>query len=880
MIEQSDLWIVANGDLSREVTRFLTGIRAGLKNYLSTINPKVGIANALQVVRSGKGAKRDKAVKQLRYYTAMDRQGVTPDDFMLDRIPVLPPRFRRVTESGGMMMIPDANYLYKAMKDTTDDYVQAKEAGLPPDALAAGRLGVYDAFKAITGLGDPTMKALQEKEVGGLLKWVFGKGSPKFGGFQRSVVGGKLDVSGRAVIDIDPSLRLDEVGLPEGQAWGLYRDFTIRKLAQAGMPVLQATKEVVNKSARAKEMMKRVMNERPLIMTRAPALHKFSVVALKPKLIEGHTLMLNPVIEGPLNADVDGNCCDFDTEIILQSALNNPVFEAIVSSMEKRGMKKTLTGDTEMLTSKSMVMIREKGKRAIYVGPIGEVPRIGDPIKDKNGADVYRFPDGVKILSFSDKDASFGWHDVTSLTVESDSEAVEVEIGNETVIVSPNESLAVFDRLEGGLKKARPVESIGAFVPKMKQSSLPFGKEGNFDMGWLHGSFIGDGWLSGNYVGFTKMEERKRARFIEVLEKVIGRKPNWREYAGKAGDNKYADSVKVHFNDPGVVAHFNDYNFYNWDSAVGNDEDGRTGERSALHKQVPPEMIINGTEEYLWGVLSGLIDTDGSICKNTSLKNPRYYASLSTCSPFLADTMQDLCFRLGLRCGKTTSVHKKGGKRKVESVEYTLHLSSVDAYYHLDKIRCVGDREESLINEWKHHTEPVEQKDIIPLSINERKTIRELFPPRIKENLSLYSAVGKDAVMRTTLMLRLSQLEEEASLASLVARIRNTSTVWERVKKVTAVERRDVFDFCVPETKVFVVNRGLVIWDTMTYYVPVSKKAVKDAYDKMMPSKNLLSARNFTAHYLPQEEYILGAYLSTRKGTGPVKRTFKTEQEA
>ena len=284
---------------------------AGLKNYLSTINPKVGIANALQVVRSGKGAKRDKAVKQLRYYTAMDRHGVTPDDFMLDRIPVLPPRFRRVTESGGMMMIPDANYLYKAMKDTADDYVQAKEAGLPPDALAAGRLRVYDAFKAITGLGDPTMKALQEKEVGGLLKWVFGKGSPKFGGFQRSVVGGKLDVSGRAVIDIDPSLRLDEVGLPEGQAWDLYKDFIIRKLAQAGMPVLQATREVANKSDRAKEMMKRVMNERPLIMTRAPALHKFSVVALKPKLIEGHTLMLNPVIEGPLNADVDGDAVTY-----------------------------------------------------------------------------------------------------------------------------------------------------------------------------------------------------------------------------------------------------------------------------------------------------------------------------------------------------------------------------------------------------------------------------------------------------------------------------------------------------------------------------------------------------------------------------------------
>jgi DNA-directed RNA polymerase subunit beta' len=193
------------------------------------------------------------------------------------------------------------------MMDTTDDYKQAKEAKLPTESLAAGRLGLYDSFKAVTGLGEPTIKALQEKEVGGLLKWVFGKGSPKFGGFQRSVVGGKLDVTGRAVVDIDPELRIDEVGLPEGQAWGLYKDFTIRKLAQAGMPVFQATKEVVNKTDRAKEMMKRVMAERPLIMTRAPALHKFSVMAFKPKMIEGHTLMVNPVVAGPFNLDVDGD---------------------------------------------------------------------------------------------------------------------------------------------------------------------------------------------------------------------------------------------------------------------------------------------------------------------------------------------------------------------------------------------------------------------------------------------------------------------------------------------------------------------------------------------------------------------------------------------
>lgn len=284
---------------------------SGLKASLAKINPKVAAAAALATVRNGTKSKRDKAVKQLRFLTAMDRHGVTPDDFMLDSVPVLPPRFRRITEAGGMTMVPDANYLYKAMMDTLGDLDEAKAAGMPDDIVGDGRLSLYDSFKAVTGLGEPTVRALQEKEVGGLLKWVFGKGSPKLGGFQRTVVGGKTDVTGRAVIDTDPTLRLDEIGLPEGQAWGLYRDFTIRKLAQAGMDVLQATRQVAGRSPRARAAMLEVMAERPLLMTRAPALHKFNVMAFRPRITDGHAVMLNPVVYGPVNGDNDGDAITY-----------------------------------------------------------------------------------------------------------------------------------------------------------------------------------------------------------------------------------------------------------------------------------------------------------------------------------------------------------------------------------------------------------------------------------------------------------------------------------------------------------------------------------------------------------------------------------------
>lgn len=88
------------------------------------------------------------------------------------------------------------------------------------------------------------------------------------------------------------------------------------------------------------------------------------------------------------------------------------------------------------------------------------------------------------------------------------------------------------------------------------------------------------------------------------------------------------------------------------------------------------------------------------------------------------------------------------------------------------------------------------------------------------------------------------------------------------------------YDLTVPGFETFTTDTGVVLSNTMTYYVPVTEAAVKEAYEKMLPSKNLLGARDFKAHYLPQEEYILGAWLASQDGKGPVKQVFKTKEEA
>ena len=191
--------------------------------------------------------------------------------------------------------------------DNQQDVRDARNIGLPDDIVGSGNLKIYKAFKAITGISDPEDRKLQEKQVSGLLKWVFGKGTPKAGAYQRSVVGGTLDVAGRNVITPNSALRLDEVGLPEKEAWTLYQDFVIRRLVQNGMDPLVATKEVTNRTKLAEDALKQVVNERPVLLTRAPALHKYSIMAFRPRLVKGETIQLSPPIEKPFNADFDGD---------------------------------------------------------------------------------------------------------------------------------------------------------------------------------------------------------------------------------------------------------------------------------------------------------------------------------------------------------------------------------------------------------------------------------------------------------------------------------------------------------------------------------------------------------------------------------------------
>jgi hypothetical protein len=287
-----------------EVKGFGTGVQA-LKSGLAGINVKNELASARQVLKSARGQKRSEAVKRLGYLKALDERKIDPTEFIWDKVPVLPPRFRPITDTGDIQLIPDANYLYKELFALNEGIKGLKEE-FGEEELGDSRLNLYKAVKAVTGLGSPTHPKLVEKKVRGILQQVFGS-SPKYSLFQRKVLSSTLDSVGNAVITPDPSLDMDSVGVPEDMAWNVFKPYVFRSMVAGGSAPADALKAIENKSKQAKGVLLDEMRKRPVIITRAPVLHKYGIMAAIPKLVTGNTLRISPSIVTGFNADFDGD---------------------------------------------------------------------------------------------------------------------------------------------------------------------------------------------------------------------------------------------------------------------------------------------------------------------------------------------------------------------------------------------------------------------------------------------------------------------------------------------------------------------------------------------------------------------------------------------
>lgn len=291
---------------------------AAIGDALAKVDLNKELTNTRMMIDKARAGNKDAYIKRYKALKAMIDNEVHPSDFMMTRIPVLPPTYRPISSQGGITMAADSNYLYKKVLEARDDLRDASK-DLPTSYQHEARATIYNAYKDLTGLSDPDDAKLQSKNVKGLLHWVFGD-NPKTGAFQRRIVASSLDTVGRGVITPNPALRLNQVGLPTSQAWSIYEPFVVRELVKSGYNATDAVKMVANRAAPAYAALQKVAEGRPIIINRAPSLHKFSLMGVYPVLTKGNTLQINPSIVKPFNADFDGDALQFHIPVSVKAA--------------------------------------------------------------------------------------------------------------------------------------------------------------------------------------------------------------------------------------------------------------------------------------------------------------------------------------------------------------------------------------------------------------------------------------------------------------------------------------------------------------------------------------------------------------------------------
>jgi len=293
-----------------------------IKSALERIDLPRAINQAREDIKSGRKTLRDAAVRRLGYLKNAEQTGVHPKDWMLTKMPVLPPLFRPVSTMGPkkLPLVADANYLYKELLDANNTL---KEASGAFSEFGDERLALYDSMRAVSGLGDPLQPKNQERRVQGFLSHIFGS-SPKYGTVQRKLLSTTTDLVGRAVITPNPDLDMDEVALPEDKAWDVYKPFVVRGLVRRGLPRMQALQAVEDRNKAAYAELHTQMSSRPIVINRAPVLHRYGMMAFYPRLTKNKVMEVNPVITKGFGADFDGDAMQYhvpSTEDAAQEAV-------------------------------------------------------------------------------------------------------------------------------------------------------------------------------------------------------------------------------------------------------------------------------------------------------------------------------------------------------------------------------------------------------------------------------------------------------------------------------------------------------------------------------------------------------------------------------
>ncbi len=259
-------------------------------------------------VKTGKGQKQARAVKRLKVVSAFLQSGNKPEMMVLDAVPVIPPELRPMVQlDGGRFATSDLNDLYRRVINRNNRLKRLLDLGAPEIIVNNEKRMLQEAVDAlfdngrrgrpVTGPGNRPLKSLSDMLKG------------KQGRFRQNLLGKRVDYSGRSVIVAGPYLKLHQCGLPKIMALELFKPFIMARLVErkSAQNIKAAKKMVDSMIAEVWDVLEEVIHEHPVLLNRAPTLHRLGIQAFEPLLVEGKAIQVHPLVCHAFNADFDGD---------------------------------------------------------------------------------------------------------------------------------------------------------------------------------------------------------------------------------------------------------------------------------------------------------------------------------------------------------------------------------------------------------------------------------------------------------------------------------------------------------------------------------------------------------------------------------------------
>jgi len=261
-----------------------------------------------EIIATGKGQKKTRALKRLKVVSAFLASTNAPEGMVLDAVPVIPPELRPMVQlDGGRFATSDLNDLYRRVINRNNRLKRLLDLGAPEIIVNNEKRMLQEAVdslfdngrrgRPVTGPGNRPLKSISDMLKG------------KQGRFRQNLLGKRVDYSGRSVIVVGPQLKLHQCGLPKQMALELFKPFVMKRLVDLNHAQnIKSAKRMVERSRPVVwDVLEEVITEHPVLLNRAPTLHRLGIQAFEPQLIEGKAIQIHPLVCSAFNADFDGD---------------------------------------------------------------------------------------------------------------------------------------------------------------------------------------------------------------------------------------------------------------------------------------------------------------------------------------------------------------------------------------------------------------------------------------------------------------------------------------------------------------------------------------------------------------------------------------------